>query len=106
MPPMIAGWGASFKAARWLALVCLLADCKAKASESECDALLDRYARLVVLEKYPDASADVISQEQQREKAEARGDDAFKNCRSEVSRGDLECAMIAKTASAFEKCLE
>jgi hypothetical protein len=106
MPKVSVGARASFPAVRWLALGCLLAGCKAKASESECDQLLERYARLVVLEKFPDASADVIAQEQQREKAEARGDDAFKNCRSQVSRGELECAMIAKTTSAFEKCLE
>ena len=36
----------------------------------------------------------------------ARGDDAFKNCSSEVSRAELDCAMHAKTSGAFEKCLE
>jgi hypothetical protein len=82
------------------------AGCKPKASESECDQLLDRYARLVVTEKHPDASTDDIAIEQRREKDEARGDDAFKNCSSEVSRDELKCAMSAPTADAFEKCLE
>ena len=82
------------------------AACKPKASESECDALLERYARLVVTEKHPDASAAEVAAEQQREKTEARGDDAFKNCSSEVSREELRCAMQAPTADAFTKCLE
>ena len=83
-----------------------LANCKPKASAAECDQLLERYARLVVSEKHPDASPGDIAAEQQREKGEARGDDAFKNCSSEVSRDELRCAMQAQTADAFEKCLE
>jgi hypothetical protein len=92
----------------WLIALVLLAtaSCKPKATESECDQLLERYARLVVTEKHPDASADEIAIEQRREKVEARGDDAFKNCSSEVSRDELRCAMQATTADAFEKCLE
>ena len=57
-------------------------------------------------EKFPDASAGQVEAERQREKVEARGDDAFKNCPSEVSQAELSCAMQAKTADAFEKCLE
>jgi hypothetical protein len=80
--------------------------CKPKATSSECDALLDRYAQLVVLEKFPDASATQIEGERARERTEARGDDAFKNCSSEVSRAELECAMKATTPDAMLKCLE
>lgn len=80
--------------------------CKPKASSSECDALLDRYAQLVVLEKFPDASATQIEGERARERTEARGDDAFKNCSSEVSRAELQCAMMATTPDAMLKCLE
>jgi hypothetical protein len=80
--------------------------CKAKASVSQCDQLLDRYATLVVTEKYPDASAAQIDKEQQREKEAAHGDDSFKNCSSEVSQVEFECAMHAPTADALEKCLE
>jgi len=82
------------------------AGCKAKASASQCDELLDRYASLVVREKMPDASAATIAEEQKREKTEARSDDAFKNCSSEVSLAEFDCAMRAGTADAFEKCLE
>jgi hypothetical protein len=84
----------------------LLPGCKPKATSSECDTLIDRYATLVVTETFPDAGADRIKTEQEREKTEARGDDAFKNCSSEVSRAELDCAMHAKTVAAFEKCLE
>jgi hypothetical protein len=96
-------------AERWLATVLVLAyagGCKPKASASQCDDLVARYAELVVTEKYPDASTDQITAEQERERGEARGDDAFKNCSSEVSQAELACAMHARTADAFEKCLE
>jgi len=82
------------------------AGCKQKASASQCDQLLERYATLVVTEKHPDASAADIQAEQQHEKSEARGDDAFKNCSSEVSQPEFQCAMRAATADSFEKCLE
>jgi hypothetical protein len=61
---------------------------------------------LVVTAKLPDASAATIDAEREREKAEARGDDAFKNCSSQVSQAEFDCAMRAPNADAFEKCLE
>jgi hypothetical protein len=89
-----------------LACAALAGGCKAKASVSQCDQLLDRYATLVVTEKFVDASPAQIQTEQDREKRAARGDDSFKNCSSEVSQAELECAMRAATADALEKCLE
>jgi hypothetical protein len=86
-------------------LVCPSA-CKPKATQAQCDQLIERYAELVVKARFPNASAEVIKTEQEREKSEARGDDAFKNCPSEVSRAEFDCAMGATTADAFEKCLE
>jgi hypothetical protein len=80
--------------------------CHPKASATQCDQLLDRYAQLVVTEKFSDASAVEIASERDREKREARGDDAFKNCSSEVSQTEFACAMGASNADAFEKCLE
>ena len=80
--------------------------CRPKATARECDQLVERYAALVVMERHPDASTDDIAAEQRREKVEAQGDDAFKNCRSEVSRTELRCAMQALTAGDFEKCLQ
>jgi len=92
--------------AAFAALAGITAGCKAKANASQCDQLLDRYATLVVTEKMVDASPAQIHAEQQREKGEARADDTFKNCNSEVSQAEFECAMRAPTADAFEKCLE
>lgn len=90
-----------------LAIAASAGACKAKASPAQCDQLLDRYATLVVTEKLGvDASAAQIHDEQQREKIEARGDDAFKNCSSEVSQAELDCTLHAPTADAFEKCVE
>jgi hypothetical protein len=80
--------------------------CRPKITATQCDQLLDRYAELVVTEKFPDASILEINAERERERGEARGDDAFKNCRSEVSAAEFECAISAKSADALEKCLE
>jgi hypothetical protein len=88
-----------------VAVVCA-AGCKPKASASECDQLLERYAQLVVTARFADAGAEQIKTEREREKSEARGDDAFKNCSSEVSHAEFECAMSAPSADALEKCLE
>jgi hypothetical protein len=83
-----------------------LSSCKAKASPAQCDQLLDRYAALVVTEKSPDAAAAEVDTERAREKTEAHGDDAFKNCSSEVSQSEFECAMRSQNTEAFLKCLE
>ncbi len=80
--------------------------CKPKASGAQCDQLLDRYAQLVVTERFADAGPEQIKSERDREKSEARGDDAFKNCSSEVSQTEFDCAMHATSADAVEKCLE
>ena len=95
---------ATYLAALAAAAACLC--CKPKATATQCDQLLDRYAMLVVTAKLPDASAGTIELEREREKAEARGDDAFKNCSSQVSQTEFDCAMHAPNADAFEKCLE
>ena len=87
-------------------LAAALPSCKPKITSAQCDALVDRYAQLVVTEKLPDAGPATIKAEQDRERTEARGDDSFKNCTSEVSRDEFDCAMRAATADAIEKCLE
>jgi hypothetical protein len=96
----------TFIAAAMALAVVATAACKPKASATQCDQLIDRYAVLVVTEKLPDASPAQIEAEQQRERSEARGDDSFKNCSSEVSQAEFACAMRAQTVDAFEKCLE
>ena len=94
-------------ALRWLALGALaLSGCKQKITPGQCEAIVDRYAELVVKESMPDASAESIAKERAREKSEAHGDDVFKNCASEIQPADYDCAMKATTAYALEKCLE
>ncbi|HEY1959484.1 MAG TPA: hypothetical protein VGH28_27925 [Polyangiaceae bacterium] len=80
--------------------------CKKKVTPTECEAIVDRYAELVVKDKMPDASAETIASERAREKSEAHGDDVFKNCASEIEPVDYDCAMKSTTPEALEKCLE
>ena len=80
--------------------------CKKKVTPAQCEAIVDRYAELVVKEKMPDASAVTIATERTREKNEAHGDEVFKNCAAEVDPSDYDCAMKAATPEALEKCLE
>ncbi len=98
----------------WAALVAggalgaalLAGGCKHKASQAVCDALIDHFATLVVNEHMKDAPPERIKQEQERERSEAKGDDSFKNCTSEVQDDEARCAMNATTSEAFLKCLE
>ncbi len=89
-----------------LTLPLALSACHKKATQSQCDAILDRYAELVTKEHLPDASAEVIDVEKKREREESRGDDDFRNCTSEVEESDYQCAMKAATADALERCLQ
>lgn len=89
-----------------LALPLLLSACHKKASQTQCDAILDRYAELLTKEHLPDASAAAVDAEKKREREESRGDDDFRNCTSEVEESDYQCAMKAATADALERCLQ
>ncbi len=86
--------------------VLTLMGCKKKVSQKQCDEILDRFAELVVKERFPDAGADQIAAERARERSEAKGDDAFKNCTSEVQTNEHDCAMKAASSEALIKCLE
>jgi hypothetical protein len=94
-----------------LAVASLLAlgsmtSCKRKVSAKQCDELLERFSELVVKERVPDAGPEVIAAERARERTEAKGDDAFKNCTSEVQANEHACAMKAASSEALIKCLE
>jgi hypothetical protein len=82
-----------------------MASCKRKVSEKQCDELLDRFAELVVKERFPDAGPEVVSAERQRERSEAKSDE-LRNCTSEVQIDEHRCAMNAKSSEALLKCLE
>ena len=108
-------WGANGRRARVTGLLLVasvaiagstLLSCKRKVSQKQCDELLDRFSTLVVKERFPDAGADALAAEQTRERAEAKSDDAFKNCTSEVQADEHACAMKAATSEALIKCLE
>jgi hypothetical protein len=87
-------------------VIAFASGCKKKVTREDCDKMIDRYATLVVAAHMPDASADTMRAEQERERAAAHGDDAFKACTAEVTVEEHACAMAAKTPDAFEKCLE
>jgi hypothetical protein len=80
--------------------------CKQKVTQADCDRLIDRFATLVVKERKKDATAAEVHTEIDRERQEARGDEAFRNCTSEIAPADYACAMKAETSDAFLKCLE
>jgi hypothetical protein len=80
--------------------------CTKKASPAECDQLLDRFAELVVKERFADAGAADVDRERIRERAEAKADPSFKNCTSEVQKTEYACAIKATTPEAMIKCLE
>jgi hypothetical protein len=88
-----------------LALVLALG-CRQKVTAGQCDALIARYAALVVRDKMPEAPEDVVRSEQKRVREEATGDEGFRNCTTEVGPGEFACAMAAATPDAIEKCLE
>lgn len=96
---------------RWVALVPILlaggsAACHKKASPAECEKMVAKFAELVVTERMQDAGPEVIAAEKARELSEAKTDDAFKNCPSEVQTSELDCAMKTASSAAFLKCLE
>ena len=105
-------WGVSGLLAALCLCTALTGACKPKVTREQCDQLVDRFAGMVVREhfaKVPDAgtpSPEVIRDEQERERNEARNDENFRNCTSEISAEDFRCAMAATTAEAFLHCLE
>lgn len=107
-------WGANrrVRATNLLLLVTLasagggMASCKKKVSQKQCDELLDHFSELVVKERLPDAGPEVLAAERTRERSEAKGDDAFKNCTSAVQTNEHACAMTATSSEALIKCLE
>lgn len=89
-----------------LILVVLVAGCHRKASEAQCDALVDHYAELAMKEQFPDAAPADIESQKKKVREESKNDDDFKNCTSEVEATDYDCAMKAKTTEGIERCLE
>jgi hypothetical protein len=80
--------------------------CAKKASQQQCDQLLDRFAELVVKEQFADAGPAEIAKERERERGEAKADPSFTNCTSEVQPSEADCAMKASSSEGMIKCLE
>ncbi len=86
--------------------VALIAGCHKKATETQCDALVDHYTELAMKEQSPDAAPADVEAQRKRVREESKNDDDFKNCTSEVEAADYECAMKATTTEGVERCLE
>jgi hypothetical protein len=84
----------------------VLVGCHRKASQTQCDALVDHYSELAMKEQFPDAAPADIEAQKKVVRDEAKNDDDFKNCTSEVEVTDYDCAMKATTTDAIEHCLE
>lgn len=80
--------------------------CHRKATEAQCDALVDHYTELAMKEQFPDAAPAEIEAQRKHVREESKGDDDFKNCTSEVEAADYTCAMKATTTEGIERCLE
>ena len=80
--------------------------CHKKATETQCDALVDHYTELAMKEQSPDAAPADVEAQRKRVREESKNDDDFKNCTSEVEAADYECAMKATTTEGVERCLE
>ena len=93
-------------AALFLVATAAVAGCRKHVTQAQCDEMVGHYAELVVRERFPDASADTIAKEKEREQGEARADDGFKNCTTELEPSDHACAMAATTPDALETCLK
>lgn len=89
-----------------MVVVGAIGGCSKKVTQQQCDAIVEHYAELVVRDTKKDASAEEIKAEKDRETQEAKSDDAFRNCTSEIEPADYDCAMKAASADALEKCLE
>lgn len=87
-----------------LAAACIA--CKTKVTPTQCEAIVDRFAELMVEEAMPDASPEAVAAEKVREKTEASKEDLFRNCATEIQPADYDCAMKATTTEALMKCLE
>lgn len=84
----------------------VLSACRRKATEAQCDALVDHYAELAMKEQFPDAAPTEIEAQKKHVREEAKRDDDFKNCTSEVEAADYACAMKATSTDGIEHCLE
>jgi len=88
-----------------VALATQLASCGRSLTDSECNALLDRYVEKLVGSDRPGTTAAELVELQKKAREKASKDPSFADCRSAVSRKKFECAMKAETVDRMEICL-
>lgn len=89
----------------WLALFAILPACEERASQAECETMLDHGIELAIRDKQPKASMAFIAAEQARRRRQPPGRQSIEACSSEVSKKALECAMEAAHIDDYERCL-
>jgi hypothetical protein len=79
--------------------------CGKPVTPEECQALLDRYVEKLVGSDRPGTSASEVFRLKHETRKKAQADPEFRNCRSEVSRRQMDCALEAETVDRMEICL-
>jgi len=81
--------------------------CSKPLSDSECERLLDHYTEHLLRNEKPDVTFEMIHQKQAEARALAKSDATFEfhSCADDVTRAQYECAIIAPSIDAIEKCL-
>lgn len=89
----------------WLALFAILPGCEERASQADCEAMLDHGIELSIRDKQPKASHAFISAETSRRRRQPPGRQSIEACSSEVSKKAHRCAMEAAHIDDYERCL-
>lgn len=95
--------GVALGVAAWDPLVRLFS---AHPSASQCAELLDKYVEHVAYAADPSPAASALAERKSLAHAAAAKDrQAFRRCEGELTRREVDCAMNAPNADAFERCL-
>jgi hypothetical protein len=98
----IAILGVALGIAAWDPVVRLFS---AHPSASQCAELLDKYVEHVAHAVDPNPPASALEERKSLARAAAKGREAFRRCEGELTRREVDCAMNAPNADAFERCL-
>lgn len=85
----------------------LASSCSKRVSEQECELLLDHYTEHLLRNENPHVAPHTIARKQAEARSLAKSDESFEfhSCSDSVSREQFECAIIAPSIDAIEKCL-
>jgi hypothetical protein len=84
-----------------------LSACQKPLEHVECRRLLDRYTEMLVREEEPTATPERVAHTLEQARRAADQDVRFEmaKCPERVPRRSFECAMIAPSVDAIERCL-